>query len=91
MPHSNKSNAASVQMPGVVWFTGLSGSGKSTIAEAVVAACVARGMAVEYLDGDRVRAIFPNTGFTRAERDEHIRRIGFVAHLLEKYGVLVIC
>ncbi len=77
--------------PGVVWFTGLSGSGKSTIAEDVVQACAAQGIAVEYLDGDRVRAMFPTTGFTRADRDEHIRRIGFVAHLLEKHGVLVVC
>jgi adenylylsulfate kinase len=84
-------NPPRTHQPGVVWFTGLSGSGKSTIAEGVVQACSAQGSAVEYLDGDRVRAMFPNTGFTRAERDEHIRRIGFVAHLLEKHGVLVIC
>jgi len=83
--------SARTHKPGVVWFTGLSGSGKSTIAEDVVQACVAQGIAVEYLDGDRVRAMFPTTGFTRTERDEHIRRIGFVAHLLEKHGVLVVC
>ncbi|MCX7003445.1 MAG: adenylyl-sulfate kinase [bacterium] len=84
-------NPPRTHKPGVVWFTGLSGSGKSTIAEDVVQACAAQGIAVEYLDGDRVRAMFPATGFTRVERDEHIRRIGFVAHLLEKHGVLVVC
>ena len=74
----------------VVWFTGLSGSGKSTIARQVVAALEARGEAVEYLDGDAIRDIFPATGFTRPERDAHIRRVGWVASRLERHGVTVI-
>ena len=76
--------------PCVVWFTGLSGSGKSTIAERVVHELERAGLPVEYLDGDRVRAVFPATGFTREERDQHIRRIGFLASLLEKHGVIVV-
>ena len=74
----------------VIWFTGLSGSGKSTIARRVVEALEARGVAVEYLDGDAIRDIFPATGFTRPERDAHIRRVGWVASRLERHGVTVI-
>jgi adenylylsulfate kinase len=74
----------------VLWFTGLSGSGKSTIAREVVAALEARGGAVEYLDGDAIRDIFPATGFTRPERDAHIRRVGWVASRLERHGVTVV-
>ncbi|MBK7349692.1 MAG: 3'(2'),5'-bisphosphate nucleotidase CysQ [Gemmatimonadetes bacterium] len=74
----------------VIWFTGLSGSGKSTIARRVVEALEARGAAVEYLDGDAIRDIFPATGFTRPERDAHIRRVGWVASRLERHGVTVI-
>jgi adenylylsulfate kinase len=73
----------------VIWFTGLSGSGKSTIARRVHEALARRDLSVEYLDGDAIRGIFP-TGFTKAERDAHIRRVGFVASLLEKHGVFVI-
>ncbi|MBN2302167.1 MAG: adenylyl-sulfate kinase [Lentisphaerae bacterium] len=76
--------------PGVLWFTGLSGSGKSTIAEEIVADLEKQGVDIEYFDGDRVRNMFPNTGFTRQERDEHIRRIGFLASMLEKHGVFVV-
>jgi len=45
---------------------------------------------VEYLDGDAIREIFPATGFTRAERDAHIRRVGWVASRLERHGVTVV-
>ncbi len=76
--------------PCVLWFTGLSGSGKSTIAERVVDMLERSGTPVEYLDGDRVRSVFPGTGFSREERDQHIRRIGFLASLLEKHGVTVV-
>jgi adenylylsulfate kinase len=74
----------------VLWFTGLSGAGKTTIARAVYEALSARGVAVEPLDGDVLRAMFPNTGFSREERDAHVRRIGFVASRLEHHGVVVI-
>ena len=76
--------------PVVLWFTGLSGSGKSTIAQWVTGALRERGLRVEQLDGDSIRGIFPNTGFTREERDAHIRRVGFLASKLEQHGVFVV-
>jgi adenylylsulfate kinase len=74
----------------VIWFTGLSGSGKSTISQRVTEALRQSGLKVEQLDGDSVRAIFPNTGFTRPERDEHVRRVGFLASRMESQGVFVV-
>jgi adenylylsulfate kinase len=74
----------------VIWFTGLSGSGKSTIAEWVAAEIDRRGAAVEMLDGDRLRQVFPDTGFTKPDRDAHIRRVGFLASRLEAHGVTVV-
>lgn len=76
--------------PAVVWFTGLSGSGKSTIATRVYEELKARSYKVERLDGDTVREIFPATGFTRPERDQHVRRVGFLASRLERQGVFVV-
>ena len=76
--------------PCVVWFTGLSGAGKSTIAERVCAELQKRGRKVEYLDGDRIRALFPGTGFSPAERGAHVRRVGYMASNLEKQGVFVV-
>ena len=76
--------------PAVVWFTGLSGSGKSTIAESVFAEFKQRGYKAERLDGDTIRDIFPNTGFTRVERDQHIKRVGYLASKLEENGVFVV-
>ena len=74
----------------VLWFTGLSGSGKSTIATRVHQELVRRGVEVEYIDGDALREVFPNTGFTRAERDEHLRRTGYMASRLAAHGVTVV-
>ncbi|HEX5069748.1 MAG TPA: adenylyl-sulfate kinase [Vicinamibacterales bacterium] len=74
----------------VLWFTGLSGSGKSTVAERVAEELRRRGAAVEMLDGDVMRNVFPNTGFSKAERDAHIRRVGFLASRLEHHGVTVV-
>ena len=76
--------------PFVVWFTGLSGSGKSTLAEGVRDALNERGLPVEYLDGDDIRRLFPETGFTRPEREAHIRRVGHLAGMLEKNGICVV-
>jgi adenylylsulfate kinase len=75
---------------GVLWFTGLSGSGKSTIATRVHQELVRRGREVEYIDGDVLREVFPNTGFTRSEREEHLRRTGYLASRLEAHGITVV-
>ena len=76
--------------PAVIWLTGLSGAGKSTLAAWLSEALRKRGFRVECLDGDAVRAIFPQTGFTPAERDEHLRRVGYLAGKLEDNGVFVV-
>jgi adenylylsulfate kinase len=74
-----------------VWFTGLSGAGKTTISEAVEKALRGRGYRVESLDGDIVRQnLTKGLGFSKEDRDENIRRIGFVAHLLSRNGVVVL-
>jgi len=74
----------------VLWFTGLSGSGKSTIATRVHEALAEQGIDVEYIDGDALRDVFPNTGFTRADREEHLRRTGYMASRLAAHGVAVV-
>jgi adenylylsulfate kinase len=74
----------------VLWFTGLSGAGKSTLAAAVERELIVRGIRTDYLDGDAVRLLSP-TGFTRADRDSHVKRVGFLASRLEHHGVTVIC
>ena len=74
-----------------VWFTGLSGAGKSTIAEMLLHEFRARGMKTEILDGDVVRQnLSKGLGFSKEDRDTNIRRIAFVADLLSRNGVPVI-
>src|SRR5206468_10868917 len=74
-----------------LWFTGLSGAGKSTLAAAVSRELLRHGIAVEVLDGDEVRQnLSKGLGFSRADRDTNIRRIGYVAKLLARNGVAVI-
>lgn len=75
----------------VIWFTGLSGSGKTTIAHLVEEKLLDAGVPVEILDGDVVREnLSKGLGFSKADRDTNIRRIAFVAHLLQRNGVFVI-
>jgi adenylyl-sulfate kinase len=75
-----------------VWFTGLSGSGKSTIAEMLFHEFQARGLKTEILDGDVVRQnLSKGLGFSKEDRDTNILRIGFVADLLTRNGVATIC
>ena len=76
--------------PAVVWLTGFSGSGKSTIADWSTRELASRGLKVERLDGDTIRDTFPNTGFSKAERDAHIKRVGYLASKLEQHGVFVV-
>ncbi|MEO1069446.1 MAG: adenylyl-sulfate kinase [Cyanobacteria bacterium J06638_6] len=74
-----------------IWFTGLSGSGKSTIARALETELRQRGCQLEVLDGDVVRTnLTKGLGFSKEDRDENIRRIGFVSHLLTRNGVMVL-
>jgi len=74
-----------------LWFTGLSGAGKSTIANLVVAELRERERFVELLDGDEVREhLSKGLGFSKADRDENVRRIGWVASVLARNGVIAV-
>jgi adenylylsulfate kinase len=74
-----------------LWFTGLPSAGKSTIAHALAARLRAEGRRVQVLDGDEVRPhLSAGLGFSRADRDINVSRIGWVARLLASHGVLVL-
>ena len=75
----------------ILWFTGLSGAGKTTISKVVAEKLKQRGQKVEILDGDIVREnLSKGLTFSKEDRDINIRRIGFVAHLLSRNGVVAI-
>jgi len=75
-----------------LWFTGLSGSGKTTTAEALVPLLERHGRVVTMLDGDVVRThLSRGLGFSREDRDENVRRVGFVAAEIVRHGGLVVC
>ena len=76
--------------PFVLWFTGLPSSGKTTLANVVYEKISGNGYRVQRLDGDKVRNIFPTTGFSKEERRTHIQRVGFLASTLEKNAIIVI-
>ena len=79
------------QKPAVLWFTGLSGAGKSTIANLVEKKLAARGRHTYLLDGDNVRhGLNKDLGFTEADRIENIRRVGEVARLMSDAGLIVL-
>ena len=77
----------------VLWFTGLSASGKTTLAKAIEAELLARGLPyIQRLDGDVVRQdLTRDLGFSKEDRDENIHRVTFVAELLSKNGVATTC
>ncbi|BDA83910.1 adenylyl-sulfate kinase [Aureimonas sp. SA4125] len=80
------------QRPAVIWFTGLSGAGKSTIANIVEIKLHSRGLHTTLLDGDNVRhGLNKNLGFTDVDRIENIRRVGEVAKLMVDAGLIVLC
>ncbi|MEL7475591.1 MAG: adenylyl-sulfate kinase, partial [Cyanobacteria bacterium J06555_12] len=75
----------------LLWFTGLSGSGKSTISVPVSKALKKAGCKVEVLDGDIVRMnLSKGLGFSKEDRDINIRRIGFVGGMLSRNGVIAL-
>lgn len=75
-----------------LWFTGLSGSGKTTLAKALEPVLRDRGLKVERLDGDTVRqSLTRDLGFSREDRDKNIERVTFVAKLLTRNDVAVLC
>jgi adenylylsulfate kinase len=72
-----------------LWFTGLSGSGKSTITQAIEPLLLERALKVEILDGDVVRTnLSKGLGFSKEDRDTNVHRIGFVANMLSRNGVV---
>jgi adenylyl-sulfate kinase len=80
-----------VQSGFTLWFTGMSGSGKSTLSKLIEETFLAAGGRVELLDGDDVRTnLCRGLGFSREDRRENIRRIGFVCELLSRNGVMAI-
>jgi bifunctional enzyme CysN/CysC len=80
------------QKPAALWFTGLSGSGKSTIANLVESRLYAHGVHTVLLDGDNVRhGLNKDLGFTEVDRIENIRRVGEVAKLMTEAGLIVLC
>jgi adenylylsulfate kinase len=93
--HSTVTRAARAHQRGhrsaILWFTGLSGAGKSTLANAVNSALFEQGLACYVLDGDNVRhGLCSDLGFSDADREENIRRIGEVAKLFLDAGVVVL-
>ena len=84
-------NGVEAQRGFTLWFTGLSGAGKTTVSEIVESELKQRGLRVEVLDGDIVRTnLSKGLGFSRDDRNTNILRIGFVANLLTRNGVAVI-
>ena len=80
-----------VALGATVWLTGLPSAGKTTLATALAERLRAAGRAVELLDGDAVRPVLSSElGYSRADRDANVARIGWVAHLLARHGVLVL-
>src|SRR5579883_1375332 len=81
-----------MQQKGVtIWFTGLSGSGKTTLSRALTQRMRETGVKVELLDGDEARKrLSKSLGFTKEDRDIHVRRLGYIAELLTRNGIAVI-
>jgi bifunctional enzyme CysN/CysC len=88
----NERAALKQQKPAILWFTGLSGAGKSTVANLVEQRLHAKGHHTMLLDGDNLRhGLNQDLGFTEADRVENIRRVGEVAKLMTESGLIVLC
>ena len=81
-----------IRTPGLcVWFTGLSGAGKTTLCQAVACELLAGGLQVEIIDGDVIRrSLCSDLGFSRKDRQENTRRIAFMSQLLTRNGIVVL-
>ena len=90
--HASPQASGAARHPGAtVWLTGLPSAGKTTIARALAVRLRAAGKNVEVLDGDELRThLTAGLGFSREDRDTNVRRVGFVARLLARNGVLVL-
>ena len=74
-----------------VWFTGLPSSGKTTVAVEVLRALRCRDRAAELLDGDEIRRwLWPELGFSKEDRDKNVRRLGYIANLISRNGVITL-
>ena len=91
MAAETSKKAAKIQLGFTLWFTGLSGAGKSTIADILEKRFKEKELKIEILDGDVVRThLSKGLGFSKEDRDANIRRIGYVASLLSRNGVITI-
>src|SRR5688572_2769056 len=80
-----------IQQGLTIWFTGLSGAGKTTVSRLLCEELRSRSLPVEVLDGDVVRQnLSAGLGYSKADRDTNIRRIGFVCNLLSRNGIIAI-
>ena len=87
----HKEQLCGIESGCTLWFTGMSGSGKSTLSSLLADRLRAMGARVEVIDGDVVRTqLCRGLGFSKADREENIRRIGFVCELLSRNGVIAI-
>jgi adenylylsulfate kinase len=76
--------------PCVIWITGFSGAGKTTLGKRLLEHFTSLHLPVEFLDGDSIRHIIPGTGFSRQERNDHVQRVGFLASRLESHSVFCV-
>ena len=91
-PDGRRDGRTGLSMRGtIVWLTGMSGAGKTTLAHALCDSLQRSGRAVEILDGDRIRqALSAELGYSKADRDLNVRRLGFLAKLLANHGITAI-
>lgn len=76
--------------PCVLWFTGLPKCGKRTLADRTYSYLLRNGYKVQRLEGNTIRHLFPETGYSREDRNNHMQKVGLVASMLEKNGVIVV-